>query len=192
LPFGIFSEGGSQPRAGARIGGFVLDLKALAEDEQVKQQMRSFKTLEGVLGQTSLNAFAELGRSVHRAVRGDLQRILSQTTDVPAILRDNEELRRKALIAVDKVKMHLPMRTETIPTSMPATTTPIKSAFCSEGPTMRCSPTTLICLLATTAAPPASWYRAPLSVGLAARSCQTQRRASGSQRRGLAADWTLS
>ncbi|KAK1248525.1 hypothetical protein MKX08_006745 [Trichoderma sp. CBMAI-0020] len=110
LPFGIFSEGSSQPRAGARIGDFVIDLKALASDEQAKQQLSSLGDLEAVFGQSSLNAFAERGRSVHRAVRGDLQRILSQSTDVPAILKDNEALKHKALIPVEKVKMHLPMQ----------------------------------------------------------------------------------
>ncbi|KAH6605909.1 fumarylacetoacetase [Trichoderma cornu-damae] len=109
LPFGIFSEGSSQPRAGTRIGDFVIDLTALAGDEQVKQQLGSLRDLEGVFGQASLNAFAERGRSVHRAVRGDLQRILSQSTDVPAVLKDNESLKQKALIPVEKVKMHLPM-----------------------------------------------------------------------------------
>ncbi|KAM0460754.1 hypothetical protein ACHAO4_001546 [Trichoderma viride] len=110
LPFGIFSEGSSQPRAGARIGDFVIDLKALASDEQAKQQLSSLGDLEAVFGQASLNAFAERGRSVHRAVRSDLQRILSQSTDVPAILKDNEALKQKALIPVEKVKMHLPMQ----------------------------------------------------------------------------------
>ncbi|RFU76725.1 fumarylacetoacetase [Trichoderma arundinaceum] len=110
LPFGIFSEGSSQPRAGTRIGDFVIDLRALAGDEQVKQQLSSLRDLEGVFGHTSLNAFAERGRSVHRAVRGDLQRILSQSTDVPALLKDNESLKKKALIPVEKVKMHLPMQ----------------------------------------------------------------------------------
>lgn len=110
LPFGIFSEGSSQPRAGARIGDIVIDLKALASDEQAKQQLSSLGDLEAVFGQASLNAFAERGRSVHRAVRSDLQRILSQSTDVPAILKDNEALKQKALIPVEKVKMHLPMQ----------------------------------------------------------------------------------
>lgn len=110
MPFGIFSEGGSQPRAASRIGDFVIDLKALAGDEQAKQQLSSLRDLEGVFGQTSLNAFAERGRAVHRAVRGDLQRILSQSTDVPAILKDNESLKQKVLIPVEKVKMHLPMQ----------------------------------------------------------------------------------
>ncbi|KAL6890703.1 Fumarylacetoacetase [Trichoderma evansii] len=110
LPFGIFSEGSSQPRAGARIGDFVIDLKALASDEQVKQQLSSLRDLAAVFGQASLNAFAERGRSAHRAVRGDLQRILSQSTDVPAILKDNEALKQKVLIPVEKVKMHLPMQ----------------------------------------------------------------------------------
>ncbi|TFB07283.1 Fumarylacetoacetase [Trichoderma ghanense] len=111
LPFGIFSDGGSsQPRAGTRIGDFVLDLAALAGDAQVKQQLGSFSGLEGVFGQASLNAFAERGRAVHRAVRADLQRILSESTDVPALLKDNEALKQKALVPADKVTMHLPMQ----------------------------------------------------------------------------------
>ncbi|KAL7810008.1 Fumarylacetoacetase [Trichoderma aethiopicum] len=111
LPFGIFSDGGSsQPRAGTRIGDFVLDLSSLAGDAQVKQQLGSFSDLEGVFSQTSLNAFAERGRAVHRAVRADLQRLLSASTDVPALLKDNETLKQKALVPVDKVTMHLPMQ----------------------------------------------------------------------------------
>lgn len=109
LPFGIFSHGSSQPRAGVRIGEHVLDLSALAADEQAQKNLPSIRDLASVFSQSTLNGFAALGRGVHRAVRGDLQRILGQATDLPAVLKDNEGLQQKALIPADKVKMHLPM-----------------------------------------------------------------------------------
>ncbi|KAK5995229.1 Fumarylacetoacetase [Cladobotryum mycophilum] len=110
LPFGIFSDSNPFPRVGVRIGDFVLDLNVLAADENVKQSLTSLRGIESVFGQSSLNAFAELGRGAHRAVRADLQRILGETTDLSALLKDNQTLRERALIPADKVKLHLPMQ----------------------------------------------------------------------------------
>ncbi|KOS19924.1 Fumarylacetoacetase [Escovopsis weberi] len=110
LPFGVFSDSNPFPRVGVRIGDSVLDVNALAGDEQAAHSLRSLAGIVGVFGHSSLNAFAALGRAVHRAVRADLRRVLAADTDLPGVLRDNAALRERALVPVERVKMHLPMQ----------------------------------------------------------------------------------
>lgn len=109
LPFGIFSTGSGDARAGVRIGDHVVDLKALASDDQ-SQSLSAIYSNAKYFGLPTLNEFAEQGRAVHRAVRTELQSILDETTAQGAILRDNDALKQKVLIPVDQVKMHLPMQ----------------------------------------------------------------------------------
>jgi fumarylacetoacetase len=110
LPFGIFSTGSDAARAGVRIGDHVLDLKALADDTTAAQSLKTISASAATFAQPTLNAFAELGRSTHRAVRGELQSILDESTSLGAVLKDNDALKQKALVPVNQVKMHLPMQ----------------------------------------------------------------------------------
>jgi fumarylacetoacetase len=64
---------------------------------------------QDVFAQPTLNAFAQLGRAAHRQVRSGLRDLLSADTRRPEALRDNAELREKALLPQRSVKMHLPM-----------------------------------------------------------------------------------
>lgn len=109
LPFGIITSAeDATPRPAVAIGDHVLDLKAFSQGggfsalPEIEKHASAFE-------QPTLNAFAALGRPVHRAVRGYLQDVLSAETKNPAVLKDNASLQPKALIARSTVKNHLPM-----------------------------------------------------------------------------------
>lgn len=110
IPFGIVTTSSDDtPHAATAIGSHVLDLKVLSQENGFT---KIFPILEGhshVLSNPSLNAFAALGRAVHSQVRTTIQDLLSEGTTHPAFLKDNTELREKALIPLVKVKLHLPM-----------------------------------------------------------------------------------
>lgn len=109
LPFGIFSTGSDAPRAGVRIGDHIVDLKALAADSAA-EQLKTIQSSAATFAQPTLNAFAELGRTVHRGVRSELQSILVDNTSLGAVLKDNDALKQKALIPVSSATLHLPMQ----------------------------------------------------------------------------------
>ncbi|KAK5737159.1 hypothetical protein LTR17_006942 [Elasticomyces elasticus] len=103
LPYGIFSTDDTQPRPGVAVGQYVLDLQALAKEG-------AFDELDfdvTVLQQSTLNAFAALGRQAQAAVRGRLQALLIKQTEFGN--GENYSLRNKALIPLSSVKLHLPM-----------------------------------------------------------------------------------
>ena len=110
IPFGIISTSADpSPHVGVAIGAHVLDLKALALHPDFSSL---FPDVDGpaVFSQPSLNAFAALGRPIHRKVRETIQEILSVNTANPAFLRDNEELRSQTLLPRQAVRVHLPMQ----------------------------------------------------------------------------------
>lgn len=110
IPFGIISTTNDPaPHAAIAIGQYVLDLKVLGTHDSFTSIVPSLKDKVGVFSEPTLNAFAALGRTVHREVRGAIQDLLSSETKYPEILRENEELRQKALLPQRLVKMHLPM-----------------------------------------------------------------------------------
>ncbi len=103
LPFGVFTRSGeNDPRAGVRIGDFVLDLKLLEEagfcdDPPLRR---------GLFGQATLNDFLACGRPAWRAARELASGLLRAET---ATLRDDSDLREKALIPVQDIDMVLPV-----------------------------------------------------------------------------------
>jgi fumarylacetoacetase len=98
LPFGIFEAQGNT-RVGVRIGEMVLDLALL-------ERRDFFPTLPKLFNATTLNRFLAMGRPVWRKVRATVSRLLQ--ADRPE-LRDNRELRSRALIPAAEVTMHLPV-----------------------------------------------------------------------------------
>lgn len=106
LPYGVFSTSSLDARIGVAIGNYVLDLKVLAQNG-VFQGLGEFDSSS--LQHSTLNAYASLGRSVHRRVRGFLQDLLGSESSTGHLLRDNAELRSQALIPMDQAQMHLPM-----------------------------------------------------------------------------------
>jgi len=102
LPYGIFSTDENQRRRiGVAIGDYVLDLSQIKHlfDGTVMNQYQH------VFDESSLNEFMSLGRPAWQETRAKLKEILSADS---SILRDDTELRGKALIGQFKCKMHLP------------------------------------------------------------------------------------
>src|SRR6202012_264239 len=89
LPYGVFSARGLAPRVGVAIGDDVLDLWELEQDGRC-----AFGEI-GVFSQPSLNAFMALGPKVWSKTRARISELLQH--DHPE-LRDNEDLRRLALV----------------------------------------------------------------------------------------------
>ncbi|OAA59894.1 fumarylacetoacetate hydrolase family protein [Niveomyces insectorum RCEF 264] len=112
LPFGIVTTpADDQPHAAVAIGDYIVDLKVLATQEGFGVVFPPLLGHADIFSQSTLNAFAELGRSVHREVRTALQGLLrtDPVTAHPAFLRDNVELRAAAVLPQRSVKLHLPM-----------------------------------------------------------------------------------
>ena len=98
LPYGVFSaKDGLAPRVGVAIGDYVLDLWQLAQDCR-------FDVVEpAVFAASSLNPFMALGPKVWSSTRARISELLRH--DHPE-LRDNEKLRKRALVPMADVKLH--------------------------------------------------------------------------------------
>src|ERR1700756_2606139 len=99
LPYCVFSARGFAPRIGVAIGDFVLDLWELEQDGRF-----AFGEI-GVFSQASLNAFMALGPKMWAKTRARISELLRY--DHPE-LRDNEELRKLALVPIREAKLHMP------------------------------------------------------------------------------------
>ena len=99
LPYGVFSARGLAPRIGVAIGDYVLDLWELEQDGRF-----AFGEI-GVFSQSSLNPFMALGPKAWSKTRARISELLRH--DHPE-LRDNEELRQKALVPMRDVRLHMP------------------------------------------------------------------------------------
>lgn len=101
LPYGIFSETAQgEKRVGVAIGDWVVDLAVLEAHGLLHSKVA------GCFNQTTLNKFIETGKQNWQAVRKTLQSLLS--ADNPA-LRDDADLRQKALFKQEAVTLHLPV-----------------------------------------------------------------------------------
>jgi fumarylacetoacetase len=100
LPYGVFSANGLAPRVGVAIGDYVLDLW------QLEQDCRLDVGPLGVFSSPSLNPFMALGPQVWSKTRARISELLR--SDHPE-LRDNEKLRKRALVPIADVKLHLPI-----------------------------------------------------------------------------------
>ena len=99
LPYGVFSARGLAPRVGVAIGDYVLDLWELEQDGRF-----AFGEI-GVFSQASLNAFMALGPKAWSKTRARISELLRH--DHPE-LRDNDELRKLALVPIREAKLHMP------------------------------------------------------------------------------------
>ena len=101
LPYGVFStKDGLAPRVGVAIGDYVLDLWQLAQDCRIDV------VEPAVFAAPRLNPFMALGPKVWSKTRARISELLRD--DHPE-LRDNEKLRKRALVPMADVKMHLPI-----------------------------------------------------------------------------------
>lgn len=104
LPYGAFSSSAApSPRIGVAIGDFVLDLSALAEAGLLGEEAQEHRYFSDPV----LNRFMERGRAVWRSTRKRITELLSN--DCPT-LRDNVELRARALHRRDSVTLSMPIR----------------------------------------------------------------------------------
>jgi fumarylacetoacetase len=99
LPYGVFSANGLAPRIGVAIGDYVLDLWELAQDGRLDV------CEPAVFAAGSLNSFMALGPKIWTRTRARISELLRH--DNPE-LRDNDELRKLALVPMKNVKLHLP------------------------------------------------------------------------------------
>jgi fumarylacetoacetase len=100
LPYGVFStKDGLAPRVGVAIGDHILDLWELEQDSRLDVGDL------GVFAGPTLNPFMALGPRVWARTRARISELLRH--DHPE-LRDNDELRRLALVPMAQAKLHLP------------------------------------------------------------------------------------
>lgn len=103
LPYGVFRrDAQEQPRVGVAIGDMILDLALL--------EARGFFADTGsgeasVFRRPSLNRLMALGRPAWREARSIISRLLSAEE---ATLRDDQELRRSALVPMQTAELFLP------------------------------------------------------------------------------------
>lgn len=102
LPFGVFKTAELSPRIGVAIGDFVLDMQALSAAGLLEQS----GVARSVFEESSLNAFAALGRPAQRAVRELISGLLR---DSNSELRDNEGLKAVAILNRAAVDMCMPV-----------------------------------------------------------------------------------
>jgi fumarylacetoacetase len=100
LPYGVFSAHDLAPRVGVAIGDYVLDLWELEQDCRLDAGPL------GVFSASSLNPFMALGPKVWARTRARISELLRHDNDE---LRDNETLRRRALVPMAQVKLHMPI-----------------------------------------------------------------------------------
>jgi fumarylacetoacetase len=99
LPYGVFSSrNGLAPRVGVAIGDHVLDLWELEQDGRLEVEV-------GTFAGPALNFFMHQGPKVWSKTRARISELLR--ADHPE-LRDNEELRKLALVPMADVKLHMP------------------------------------------------------------------------------------
>ncbi|MHC2705920.1 fumarylacetoacetase [Bradyrhizobium liaoningense] len=99
LPYGVFSANGLAPRVGVAIGAYILDLWELEQDGRLDVGQ------PGTFAAGSLNPFMSLGPKVWSTTRARISELLRH--DNPE-LRDNDELRKLALIPMRDAKLHMP------------------------------------------------------------------------------------
>jgi len=109
IPFGIItsSEQGVKTPA-VIVGEHVLVLKVLADGGAFSELRESQKFID-TFSQQTLNAFAALGREAHRAFRSHIQELLKEDTPYSKQLRDNNDLKSKAIFRSSDVVNHLPL-----------------------------------------------------------------------------------
>lgn len=102
LPYGVFQRPGGDPAVGVAIGDQILDLAIIDAAGLFKGTGAEGQS---VFASTYLNDFMSLGRSVWTKVRQCVFELLS--TDGPT-LRDDQQLRSRALVQATAARMLLP------------------------------------------------------------------------------------
>ncbi|EMD00904.1 hypothetical protein BAUCODRAFT_188719 [Baudoinia panamericana UAMH 10762] len=110
IPFGIISTAVDPlPRVATAIGSLALDLHAFAQGNGFAR-LSTIQPHQSVFSQPTLNAFAALGRPMHRVCREYIQSILLEDGPFPDVFQNNHALQQSALIPLEECRMHLPMQ----------------------------------------------------------------------------------
>ncbi|MCS6933581.1 MAG: fumarylacetoacetase [Chitinophagales bacterium] len=104
LPFGIFKTRSKSPRAGVAIGEYILDLEVLYAEGYFNRT--PLADHGNVFAEGTLNKFIGLGKAITRPVRERIAEILN--TNNPE-LRDNADIKQKALVAQTEAQMLMPV-----------------------------------------------------------------------------------
>jgi fumarylacetoacetase len=102
LPYGVFRYKNKSPRVGVAIGDYVLDLAALHR----RGYLDSLFLHPRVFRRKSLNAFIRLGQPYWIKLRSRLLELLDAENPE---LQDAPKDRRRCLIPINEVSMHLPV-----------------------------------------------------------------------------------
>ncbi|KAI7567324.1 Fumarylacetoacetase [Hortaea werneckii] len=109
LPFGISSTAHNpDAHVAVAIGDYALDLHSFSQHNGFAS-LSMIQPHQSVFSHNTLNAFAALGRPMHRVVREYLQSVLLENGPFSDILQNNDELRKLVLIPLKDCQMHLPM-----------------------------------------------------------------------------------
>lgn len=110
IPFGIISSAKAASRVPAiAIGDYALNLNAFASSAGFSQ-LPTIQSHLSVFSEPTLNAFAALGRPVHRQVREYIQAVFRADTPYPQVLKDNAALQKEALLPLSEVTNHVPLQ----------------------------------------------------------------------------------
>jgi len=102
LPFGIFKTNDRSARVGVAIGDEILDLSVLANAGLFKEISFATRTFSN----NTLNEFISLGKNVTNTIRNRVCVLLNSENPE---LRDNIELRAKALVKQSEAQMLMPV-----------------------------------------------------------------------------------
>ncbi|CAK7245828.1 MAG: hypothetical protein STHCBS139747_007428 [Sporothrix thermara] len=110
IPFGIitYAAGASAPRVAVAIGVQALDLAVFSANRGFSG-LPAIQPYLHVFHEPTLNAFAALGRLIHRQVREYLRNVFLKDGPYRHLLQDNKELRNSSLIDLAAVQTYLPM-----------------------------------------------------------------------------------
>ena len=109
IPFGIIStKTSSTPRPAVAIGDYALDLAAFTANNGFSA-CSIIQPHQAAFSQTTLNAFAALGRPIHSIVRKYIQSVFSEDTPYSDILKTDASLQKRVMIPLKDVHTHLPM-----------------------------------------------------------------------------------
>ncbi|KAF1994609.1 fumarylacetoacetate hydrolase FahA [Amniculicola lignicola CBS 123094] len=110
IPFGIISTASSKtPRVAVAIGDHALDLEAFTANNGFSA-LSTIQPHQAVFSESTLNAFAALGRPVHSVVRKYIQSVFDRDTPYPEVLKANSDLQKKAIFPLAEVQMHIPFQ----------------------------------------------------------------------------------
>jgi fumarylacetoacetase len=116
IPFGIITTASNpSPRVATAIGSYAFDLFSFFfindyAGLEITGDMDAATTRAhfDIFSSSTLNRLASFGKPVTAAVRRHVQTLFDSDTPYGALLRDNERVKRKVLIPLTGVKMHMP------------------------------------------------------------------------------------